>query len=120
MRESLKDGLRAWVDGRGLQAQKRKADEMEAAEKITVKSLVRRFAARRLGQDLADQSQHPPVDSVMLEKRRARARWGREVEVAKMDEERRAAMHGSCAQPTRAHVLGLKKFWEGVIRAAAG
>lgn len=115
IRESLKDGLRAWVEGRAIQAQKRKADEMEAVEKVTVKGLVRRFAARKLAQEMADN-----LDSVALEKRRAQAKWGREVQIAKNDEQRRAATHGSCAQPTRAHVLALKKFWEGVIRAAAG
>ena len=120
IRESLKDGLRAWVEGRGIQAQKRKADEMEAAERITVKSLVRRFAARKVAQDMAKQEPVHHLDPVTLEKRRAQARWGREVEVAKMDAERRTAAHGTCEQPTRAKVLGMKKFWEGVIRAAAG
>jgi hypothetical protein len=120
IRESLKDGLRAWVEGRGIQAQKRKADEMDGAERITVKSLVRRFAARKLAQDKPEQCHIHLSDPVAVEKRRAQARWGREVEVAKMDAERRTAAHGTCAQPTRAHVLGLKRFWEGVIRAAAG
>lgn len=120
IRESLKDGLRAWVEGRGIQAQKRKADEMEATEKSTVKGLVRRFAARKLAQDSSGHSQSYHLDPVTLEKRKAQARWGREVELAKRDEERRTAAHGTSAQPTRAHVLGLKKFWEGVIRAAAG
>ncbi|EXJ95179.1 hypothetical protein A1O1_00298 [Capronia coronata CBS 617.96] len=115
IRESLKDGLRAWVEGRALQAQKRKADELEAAERITVKTLVRRFAARKLVQEMADS-----VDSISLEKRRAQARWGREVEIARLDQEKRTAATGACAHPTRAHVLGLRKFWEGVIRAAAG
>ncbi|ETI27732.1 hypothetical protein G647_00181 [Cladophialophora carrionii CBS 160.54] len=120
IRESLKDGLRGWIEGRGIQAQKRKADEMEAVEKITVKNLVRRFAARKLAQDLAEQRNVHQLDPLVLEKRKAQARWGREVELAKKDEERRAAIHGTCAQPTRAHVLGLKKFWEGVIKAAGG
>ncbi|KIX05776.1 uncharacterized protein Z518_03748 [Rhinocladiella mackenziei CBS 650.93] len=115
IREGLKDGLRAWVEGRAIQAQKRKADEMEAAEKTTVKSLVRRFAAKRLAQEMGED-----LNPVSLEKRRAQVKWGREVEIARRDEERRAAAHGACAQPTRAHVLGLRKFWEGVIRAAAG
>ncbi|KIV80146.1 hypothetical protein PV11_07667 [Exophiala sideris] len=114
IRESLKDGLRAWVEGRALQAQKKKADEVEAAEKHTVKNLVRRYAARKLAVERAEK-----IDPVNLEKRKAQAKWGREVEVARKNEERRAAAHGSCAHPTRAHVLGLKKFWEGVIRAAA-
>ncbi|EXJ89245.1 hypothetical protein A1O3_02311 [Capronia epimyces CBS 606.96] len=113
IRESLKDGLRAWVEGRAIQAQKRKADEAEASEKITVKTLVRRFGARKLLQEMAEN-----VDSVSLEKRKAQARWGREVELARKDEEKRAASTGACAHPTRAHVLGLRKFWEGVIRAA--
>jgi hypothetical protein len=119
IRESLKDGLRAWVEGRGIQAQKRKADEMDAAEKSSVKSLVRRFTARKLAQEALPRY-HAGQDQVLLEKRRAQALWGREVEMAKRNEEQRSVMHGTCSQPTRAHVLGLKKFWEGVIRAAAG
>jgi hypothetical protein len=120
IRESLKDGLRAWVEGRGLQAQKRKADEMDASERITVKSLVRRFAARKLALDMAEQSHLHHLDPVTIDKRRAQARWGREVELAKLDAQRRTAAHGTCDHPTRAHVLGLKNFWEGVIRAATG
>ncbi len=120
IRESLKDGLRAWVEGRGIQAQKRKADELDAAERITVKSLVRRFAARKVAQDTTQQARAHHLDPVAMEKRKAQARWGREVELARMNEERRAVTHGTSAQPTRAHVLGMKKFWEGVIRAAAG
>ncbi|KAK5196683.1 hypothetical protein LTR96_004311 [Exophiala xenobiotica] len=104
IRESLKDGLRAWVEGRALQAQKRKADEMEAVEKNTVKTLVRRFAAKKLALERAEK-----INS---------ARWGREIEMARHEEERRVMANGACPQPTRAHVLGLKKFWEGVIRAA--
>lgn len=108
IREGLKDGLRAWVESRALLAQKRKADELEAAERTTVKTLVRRFAARKLALELSEN-----IDTVSLEKRRAQVRWGREVEVAKMDEERRAAAHGACAHPTRAKVLAMRRFWEG-------
>jgi hypothetical protein len=116
IRESLKDGLRAWVEARGLQAQKRKADEWDALERITVKNLVRRYAAKKLAQELEDK-----IDPLSLEKRRAQARWGREVEIAKRNEEKRATgTAGACAQPTRAHVLGLKRFWESAIRNAAG
>ena len=35
----------------GIQAQKRKADELEATERANVKNLVRRFAARKLAAD---------------------------------------------------------------------
>ena len=105
MKESLKDGLRAWVEGRGIQAQKRKADEMEASEKRTVKSLAKRFTVRRI-----DDQHIVPGDLIVLEKRRAQARWGRELELARRKEEK---------VPTRAHVLGLKRFWEGVIRTAS-
>jgi hypothetical protein len=114
MRESLKDGLRAWVEGRGIQAQKRKADELEFTERRTVKSLAQRFAAKKLAVDLESSS-----GRIDLEKRKAQARWGREVEVARRKEEKRANSNTGCSHPTRAHVLGLKRFWEGVIRSAA-
>jgi F-box domain len=107
IRENLKDGLRAWVEGRGIQAQKRKADEMEASERSTVKSLAKRFTAKIL------EEQESNNDPVFLEKKSAQVRW------ARRKEERRISVNGGCAQPTRARVLGLKRFWEGVIRAAA-
>lgn len=113
MRESLKDGLRAWVEGRGLAAQKRKADEMDATERKTVKNMARRFTARKLAQE-----QEGRRDWVEAEKQKAQAQWGREVEIARRKEERRASQNAGSSHP-RAHVLGLKRFWEGVIRAAA-
>lgn len=112
MRESLKDGLRAWVEGRGLQAQKRKAEEMEFTERRTVKILAHRFTAKRLAVESEDHK-----GCVELEKRRAQARWGRELEVARRRDDRRANSNGGCPHPTRAHVLGLKRFWESVIRS---
>lgn len=162
IRETLKDGLRAWVEGRGIQAQKRKADELEATERANVKNLVRRFAARNLAADaeldfgerrrdarrgvLVDGGNGDGVDvdvglgGVRERRRRGSPQsappprcWGREAEIARnREEERRKRMGdggraadggldycGVCPQPTRAHVLGLKRFWEGVIRAAA-
>ena len=117
IRESLKDGLRAWVEGRAVQAQKNKADEVDATEKITVKGLVRRYTARRVAADSRDDR----LDAVTLEKKKSQARWGREADLArKREREERRSASGACSQPTRANVLGLKRFWEGVIRAAAG
>lgn len=113
IRESLKDGLRAWVERRGIQAQREKADELEFTERRTVKSLAQRFTAKRLAVESEDY-----VGCVEVEKRKAQARWGRELELARRREERRAEANGACAHPTRAHVLGLKRFWESVIRSA--
>jgi len=112
MKERLKDGLRAWVEGRAVAAQKKKADELDSTEEHSVKALVRRFAAKKLASDLDQQ-----FDPVALEKRKAQERWGRQAQAAKHKEKNK---NGACAQPTRAHVLGLRRFWEGVIRAAAG
>jgi hypothetical protein len=61
------------------------------------------------------------LDAVALEKKKAQMRWGREADLArKREREKRRGVNGACSQPTRAKVLGLKRFWEGVIRAAAG
>ena len=111
IRETLKDGLRAWVEGRGVAAQKQRADDLDAAEKVTVKALVRRFTARRQANDLADQ-----FDAMAMEKKRCQDRWGRQAQVTRTKE---ARQRDACSQPTRAHVLGLKKYWEGAIRAAS-
>jgi len=180
IRETLKDGLRAWVEGRGLQAQKRKADELDATERANVKTLVRRFAARKLAADheldwvrerrkrraaaaaaataSGAETGNPasPQRSAPLPPESRQRYWGREAEMERAkDRERRERLRhdhpggndahadadsggvggtpgtgtgtggeypyycGVCPQPTRAHVLGLKRFWEGVIRAAA-
>ncbi|ETN39522.1 uncharacterized protein HMPREF1541_05748 [Cyphellophora europaea CBS 101466] len=101
MRESLKDGLRAWVQGHGIQAQKRKADEMEFTERRSVKILARRFTAKKLAMD----------DATNTVEKRAQVRWGRD---AQSD-----SFNAAYAHPTRANVLGMKRFWEGVISAAS-
>lgn len=156
IRELLKDGLRAWVSGRGIQAQKLKADELDATERATVQNLVRRFAARNRAADAElnvsarkSQQQHHQQDRRKGHGNGNTTLWGREAEMArKRDEERRIRMMGDfnsgggggggggaentedrgrngveycgvCTQPTRAHVLGLKRFWEGVITASA-
>lgn len=112
IKESLKDGLRAWVENRGLKAQRQRIAELDETEKTTVKALVRRLTARRLAVELEDK-----VDSASLEKRRAQARWGRALEAQRMKDERKSQSPGAdCLHPTRAHVLGMKRFWEGVIR----
>ena len=119
IKESLKDGLRAWVEGRAVVAQKRKADEVDATEKINVKSLVRRYTARRA----AAERQSATLDAAALRERKKKPqpRWGREADMArKKEREERRRGNGACSQPTRANVLGMKRFWEGVIRAAAG
>lgn len=104
MRERLKDGLSRWIQGRGVEAQKEMSDE--AAEGVSVRALVRRLQARRERVERRERE----VDSVAVEKKRAQRAWGAEAE-----KERERARN----QPTRAHVLGLKRFWEGVIRTAA-
>ena len=109
--------MRAWVEGRAVLAQKRKADEVDATEKVTVKNLVRRYTARRVAAD----GYNGNLYAVALEKKKAQARWGREADLArKKEREERRGLSGACSQPTRANVLGLKRFWEGVIRAAGG
>ena len=99
--ESLKDGLRAWVEGTGVKVQMKKNEELEREERRTVKMLVRRFARGR-----------GDGQGIEVEKSRAKARWGKEVEMQRRREAR-------CVEPTRAHVSGMKKMWEGIIRAAA-
>jgi hypothetical protein len=78
---------------------------------------VRRYTARRV----AAEHHNARLDAAALEKKKGLARWGREADLArKKEREERRKGSGACSQPTRANVLGLKRFWEGVIRAAAG
>ena len=99
-------------------AQKRKVDELDAAEKATVKGLVRRFTARR---GAAGGEREERLDAIALERNKAQTRWGREADMARKREgEERRRASGACSEPTRANVLHLKDFWEGVVKAAAG
>lgn len=124
IREVLKDGLRVWVQRQAVLMQRRKEEEGEK-EKVGVKGLVRRFTTRSL--DEAREAECG-VKELQTQKRRAQRRWGSEVEIVRRWEERRPGIHkgvedgnnGGCRQPTRAHVLGLKRFWEGVIKATSG
>lgn len=112
IRESLKDGLRAWVENRGLKAQQQRIAELNETERANVKLVVRRLTARELAEELENQ-----VDSISLEKRRAQARWGRALEMQMLQDERKRKMRGTdCLHPTRAHVLSLRRWWEGMIR----
>lgn len=114
MKESLKDGLRAWLENRGLKAQQQRVAESNDTERVTVKLLVRRLTARKLAQESEDK-----IDSTSLEKKRAQARWGRALEAQRLQDETKRRIRGTdCLQPTRAHVLNLKRWWEGVISAA--
>lgn len=116
IKENLKDGLRAWVENRGLKAQQKRAIELDETERRTVKMLVRRLTARKLAEQLES-----PADAISLEMKKAQARWGRAREAQKLkDESRLSGLAGGFAHPTRAHVLGLKRFWEGVIGTTTG
>ncbi|KAK5956840.1 hypothetical protein OHC33_002329 [Knufia fluminis] len=114
IKESLKDGLRAWVETRGIKAQQRRAVELDESERRTVKALVRRLTARKLAEELDTQA-----NRTSMEKKRAQARWGRALENQRIKDETKAASQGACIHPTRAHVFGLKRFWESVIRTAS-
>lgn len=114
IKENLKDGLRAWVENRGLRAQRKRALELDETERCTVEVLVRRLTAQKLAVELEHK-----LDAASMEKKRAQARWGRALEAQKTKEARKAnGQSAGCAHPTRAHVTGLKRRWEGIIRAA--
>lgn len=114
IKENLKDGLRAWVENRGLRAQRKRAIELDETERCTVKVLVRRLTAQRLAVEVEHK-----LDTASMEKKRAQARWGRALEAQRTKEARKAnGQNAGCAHPTRAHVSGLKRYWEDVIRTA--
>lgn len=115
IKEGLKDGLRAWVKSTAIKEQKRKEEQFDVdVNSISVKAIVRKFSARKTAADL-----EADVDSVSLEKKRAQVRWGKALEIERKKEERKSSVLGASSQPTRAHVLGLRRFWEGVIKTAA-
>ena len=126
-RERVKDGLRGWLSGRRrAEMERRLREEWEAEDSAarSVKGLVRRFgyakreslqdgcsllgfSGRRAAAETAD-GLGPPSAKEKREWVRARdreSRWGRgAVAGAKRKRD----------EPTRAHVWGLRRFWEGV------
>lgn len=119
IKEGLKDGLRVWMERRLVLIQRQKDEQYRDYGPGTpgVRGMVRRFTGK--GTDQA-------MDTVGAEKKKAQVRWARKLEDGtKSDEMSRlgagsANTQGWSGQPTRTHVLGLRKFWEGVIKAAGG
>jgi len=91
-REKLKDGLRAWLAGRGVDIVQKKSMLAGTSErdKPSVRTLVQRFAKRAGGKDFE-------VKQGILSRRES------------IERKERGA-------PPRAHVLGLRRFWEGIGR----
>ena len=87
----MKDGLRAWLERKakrvGAEDEKSQCGTEEG--KISVRKLVQRFTASR--------------KSIVGD-----GRWGGKRKVADEREKR---------EPPRAHVYGLRKFWEGLARS---
>ena len=104
LRETLKDGLRAWVQNRALTAQRRRASELDEVERSTVKLLVRRLTARKATADLESRA-----DRLAMEKKQAQTRWGR----ALQEQRSRDRCRAGCPQPARANVLALRRVFEG-------
>ena len=97
-RERIKDGLRAWLDRKAdvvaVRGEKNKDDEVVKS----VRGLVRRFTARWKA-DVQDPDAHA---------KRGNGSYG----VGCSGKEKEA--------PTRAHVYGLRRFWEGLAKGQEG
>lgn len=78
--------------------------EAVGKDKVSVRSLVQRLS-RRAGV-AATGGGGASKEKAIPQHTKAQARWG------KGAKER-------CSAPTRAHVLGLRRFWEGVIKGSA-
>jgi hypothetical protein len=113
IREGLKDGLRVWVERRVLLMQRRKEEgEVEGEqERVSVKGLVRRFTRRIV------EEEDELGNARMKQRQKVQARQREDPRKGMVD---LGGGDGASVQPTRAKVLGLKRFWEGVIKAAAG
>lgn len=126
IRESLKDGLRVWVERRAVLVRRRKEEAEGEKERLGVKELIKTFTRRVLEEQEPLPEERRAGGRIAGQRKKAPPRWGREDDVARKWEDRRRGPagvqggDGGCSQPTRAHVLGLKRFWEGVIKAAAG
>ena len=123
MKERLKDGLRAWVQSRGWEAQRRRGREVDEGERMTVRALVRRYTVRG---KMVEERDGICEDVVEIEKRLAQRRWRREMRecgddggVGRRGLDVQDADTGAWGRPSRAKVLGLRRFWEGVIGSGA-
>ena len=124
MREALKDGLRAWVEGRGVGVDRRRKRENQwgEEERVSVRALVRWYTVRS---GIAGEREGVCEDALEIEKRMAQRRWRRELKGIGDSGGRRKGLDvqdmdtGEWARPARAHVLGLRRFWEGVIESGA-
>ena len=145
VKERLKDGLRAWVERRArVAAAKRKNDlstegedadtpERDAQGRLNVKILIRKFAHRGQGEGrlfVGPSSHNASANSEssvscacdVHKKLAKRKNWERPLSGPLSQSvivEQKGSSWGACAQPTRAHVLGLRRFWEGMARAGA-
>lgn len=104
IKETLKDGLRSWVENRGLKAQQ---DWTE--RQASVKSMIRLLTAKSYAHEL--ELRH---DRIAMQMKEAQLKYGRPLQ-HKILRERRDPQF---ANPTRAHVYALKTFWEKVHRSA--
>ena len=142
IKESLKDGLRAWVEKRAILVQRRARKEVvsdydyyyysskladnydddksqqQQQQRISVKLLARRFA-KSVQQQTSSSSHNIGYGNCSCEKHamQRRNRGTRRWEPPQSLSTRQTS--NGCAQPTRAHVLSLRRFWEGVIRGSA-
>jgi hypothetical protein len=90
-RERLKDRLRSFLSGKGRAEMERRIKEQRAREQDGVRVLVRRFARRDKGEVNA-----PMYGTGTLGKK------------------------GIGNRPARAHVLGMRRFWESKNRGVVG
>ena len=88
-RERIKDGLRAWLDKKAGAVTDKVRDEEGGR---SVRGLVRRFTARW------------KADAPVEKGAKARQSWASGTEKRSKD------------PPTRAHVYGLRRFWEGLAK----
>lgn len=100
-RERVKDSLRGWLEGKRERVE-RERQSGRGEEERSVRGLVRRFTAwRGAAGDVPPAPERTAAGSGSAEVRVRQARW---VPASKRPRD----------EPTRAHVLGLRRFWEGL------
>lgn len=101
--ESRRDGLRGWLSGGVVERKRKEVEEREERRERERRGLVRRLARRFTVGSKDGKSRE--------------GRWGREargmIAVG-------GGTEGPCKEPTRAHVLGLRRYWEGIINGRGG
>lgn len=113
IKEQLKDGLRAWTEGRMVGTPRKRFDDgkTKQTEFSTVRAMVNKFAS------LTDSTDWIDGNYQLASRKAVQSSFTREDEISSSQKAQHGIEAGS-SRPPRTNVRNLSRFWEGVIRTA--